>query len=141
MRRDKYYASELYLWVGYRTGRDNKGKSVKATMPAVNDDQACLAALESLWQLIRNVLPHYAKIVRLGVTLGKLSSATSRQTDMFMNDDPVRIKHENITKAVDALNWKYGKTIITQGHWKLPDGGNVGGKIVFTRIPAAEDFR
>jgi len=141
MRRDGHYASELYLWVGYRTGRDNKGKSVKATMPAVNDDHACLTALEILWCSVRAFLPSYARIVRLGVTLGKLSFATSRQTDMFMSDDPKRIKHENITKAVDALNWKYGKTIVTQGHWKLPDGGNVGGKIAFTRIPAAEDFR
>ena len=67
MRRDGYYASELYLWLGYRTGRDNRGKSFKSTMAAINDDQACLTALVELWKQAKDFLPSYAKIVRLGV--------------------------------------------------------------------------
>lgn len=59
---------------------------------------------------------------------------------MLLNDDPERRKWESITTAVDGINSRYGKTLVTLGKWKLPPGGNLGGKISFTRIPRAEDF-
>jgi len=45
-----------------------------------------------------------------------------------------------LTTAMDSLNSRYGKSLVTMGPWKLPPGGNLGGKISFTRIPRAEDF-
>ena len=36
--------------------------------------------------------------------------------------------------AIDGLNSRYGKSLVTMGPWKLPPGGNLGGKISFTRI-------
>ena len=41
---------------------------------------------------------------------------------------------------MDGLNKRYGKSLVTMGPWKLPPGGNLGGKISYTRIPRAEDF-
>lgn len=35
---------------------------------------------------------------------------------------------------------RYGKTVLSLGMWRPPAGGNVGGKISYTRIPTAEDF-
>ncbi len=46
----------------------------------------------------------------------------------------------NITTAVDGLNSRYVKTLVTLGKWKLPPGSNLGSKISFTRIPRAQDF-
>ena len=80
------------------------------------------------------------KIVRLGVTLGELTPSGSRQLDMLLNDDPERQKWESITRAVDGLNARYGKSLVTMGKWVMPPGGNLGGKISYTRIPHAEDF-
>ena len=38
------------------------------------------------------------------------------------------------------LNAKYSVTVVSMGEWKPPAGGNVGGKISYTRISFAEDF-
>jgi len=105
-----------------------------------SDDQACLKALDVLWTKARARVPRHFKIVRVGVTLGELTPANMRQLDMLIDDDPQRQKWETVTTAMDNLNARYGKSLVTMGPWKLPPGGNLGGKISFTRIPRAEDF-
>ena len=67
--------------------------------------------------------------------------SSARQTDMLLNDDGERKRWEAVTTATDALNARYGKTIVSVGSWNPPVGGHVGGKIAFTRIPSAEDFQ
>ena len=109
-------------------------------LPIVHDDYACLCALEKLWVLARAELPRRARIIRIGVTLLDLSTASERQLDMLLNDDRDRQKWEAITTAIDSLNMKYGGTVLTIGPWTPPPGGNAGGKISYTRIPSAEDF-
>jgi len=47
---------------------------------------------------------------------------------------------ERATAAIDALNRKYGRTLVSVGSWLPPPGGYAGGKISYTRIPRAEDF-
>ena len=42
--------------------------------------------------------------------------------------------------ALDTLNARYGKIVVSLGMWNPPKGGHVGGKISYTRIPTAEDF-
>jgi len=140
MRRDGYYASALYLSLAVRTGRKDARWGTTGDLPSVNDDQACLDGLEALWKQVHTQVPSYAKLVRVFVTFGKLSPSSERQLDMFVDDDPERVKWENVTKAVDGLNKRYGKSLVTLGAWKPPKGGHVGGKIAFTRIPSAEDF-
>jgi len=143
MRREGYYASSLYLWLSLRGSSYAKGEASWATkhrLRMANDDQACLSGLDIMWRRARQKLPANIKIVRVGVTLGDLNPSDSRQLDMLINDDPERQKWEDITKAIDGLNSRYGKSLVTFGYWKLPPGGNLGGKISYTRIPRAEDF-
>ena len=45
-----------------------------------------------------------------------------------------------LTAAVDALNGRYGRTLIGYGRGGDP-GGYVGAKIAYGRIPALKDFR
>jgi DNA polymerase-4 len=106
----------------------------------VNDDQAILSGLHSLWQRVNHDYPKGIEIFRVGVTLYDLSSANERQIDLLNNDDEVRRKWERANGAIDKLNAKYSGTIVSMGEWKPPAGGHVGGKISFTRIPSAEDF-
>jgi DNA polymerase-4 len=56
------------------------------------------------------------------------------------NDDADRRRWERVGAAIDALNTRYASTVVSIGPWQPPKGGNVGGKIAFTRIPSAEDF-
>ncbi|MEP6342082.1 MAG: type VI secretion protein ImpB [Maricaulaceae bacterium] len=141
MRREGFYASTAFLWLHLRfPNRKERGWGTRIKLHMANDDQACLKALKSLWRDARREVPSYVRIIRVHVTLGDLTRSDSRQLDMLLNDDPERQKWEAITTAMDGLNSRYGKSLVTMGLWKLPAGGNLGGKISFTRIPRAEDF-
>lgn len=136
VRRGGYYSGLLMLWLrGFEQGW---GDSL--TLPQVNDDQAVLSALTTLWDRTVAGIPPRTNIMRIGVTLGELTPASERQLDFLLADDPERKKWEAIGSAADRLNAKYGRTVVSIGPWEPPAGGNVGGKISYTRIPAGEDF-
>jgi DNA polymerase-4 len=136
MRRDGYYADKLSLWLDMRAGAWYGQRN----LPSVQDDQACLSGLTSLWEKARPEIPPRAEIIRIGVNLSDLSSANERQLDLFLNDDSARRKQEVLTRTVDGLNKKFGKRVVTLGAWAPPPGGYAGGKISYNRIPSAEDF-
>jgi len=136
MRRDGYYASILWLWLDIR----DSAWFGQLDLPCVQDDFACLSALNALWEKARKDIRRNAEIIRVGVTLGELSSANERQLDIFLNDDKQRRKCETITNIIDRLNSKFGKRVVTIGEWTPPPGGYAGGKIAYNRIPSAEDF-
>jgi len=136
MRREGFYAGRLWLWLSMKEDR----WFAQLPLPIVHDDMACLSGLRQLWRQARAELPANARIIRIGVTLLDLSLASQRQLDLLLNDDVERRKWERITHAVDHLNARYGRTIVSLGQWTPPPGGNAGGKISYTRIPRAEDF-
>lgn len=138
VRRGGYYCRAMFLWLD--VGGTAQGWSGQKAFPAANDDQALQAMFQSLWADFRKTWSARAKIFRIGVTLGNLTPSDSRQLDFLANDDADRQRWERITGAIDSLNAKYGRTVASLGVWNPPAGGNVGGKISFTRIPSAEDF-
>jgi len=136
LRRSKFYTRRLWLYLSLR----GPGWHGDLQLPIVRDDQAILAGLETLWGRAYADLPKRSRVFRIGVTLLDLAPANERQLDLFLSDDVFRQKQEALTDATDRLNAKYGKTIVSQGPWTPPPGGNAGGKISYTRIPKAEDF-
>lgn len=136
MRNAGYYASRLWVWC--QSFERSFGDQYR--LPIVSDDQACLAGLKVVWDGFHNIVPPRTRLVRIGVTLGELSFASQRQLDMLLDDDIDRRRQERLSKAVDHLNRKYSKSLVTLGPWKPPEGGHLGGKISYTRIPSAEDF-
>ena len=74
------------------------------------------------------------------VTLYNISKANQRQLDMLLMDDKRRQRWESASRAIDELNARYGRTVMSLGMWQPPIGGHVGGKISYTRIPSTEDF-
>lgn len=135
MRREGYYAGSLSLFLDVMH-RPSWG--AQTTLPSVRDDQAVLSGLQSLWA--RATLPKSARIMRVHVCLSELTYATARQTDLILNDDRERQRCEAVTAAIDTLNRRYGRTVVSVGPWMPPVGGYAGGKISYTRIPRAEDF-
>ncbi|WP_026789802.1 Y-family DNA polymerase [Pleomorphomonas oryzae] len=136
LRRENYYAGALWLWLALREGSWFR----QLTLPVVNDNQAILSALALLWRAFDDEHPERLAIFRVGVTLLDLSPATERQMDLLLADDDNRRRWEAASAAVDALNTKYSGTVVSLGTWKPPKGGNVGGKISYTRVPTSEDF-
>ena len=136
LRRAGFYCQSLMLWMQCYDG----GFADSISLPQVNDDQAILAGLKILWERAERRLNSRTKVLRVGVTLGELTPANHRQLDFLLNDDTERQRWERLGLAIDQLNIKYGKTVASIGFWQPPNGGNVGGKIAFTRIPSGEDF-
>lgn len=137
MRREGWNAGQLRLWLDLSSAG---AWSRSRWLPAVHDDQAVLAGLDHLWREALPALPRGVRIMRVGVTLFDLTRASARQLDMLVNDEVARRRWEKATEAVDALNSKYGRTLVSVGPWTPPPGGYAGGKISYTRIPSAEDF-
>ena len=140
MRKAGYYASRLHMWCNYREGYEDRAFGDATTLPVVQDDKACLDGLNVIWDRLCAFLSSRTKIVRIGFTLGDITRAGTRQLDFLINDDIERRKWERINHSIDHLNRKYSKSLVTLGEYKLPAGGNLGGKISYTRIPRAEDF-
>ena len=137
MRRDGWNAGRLWLWLEIM-GEDSVSAGI--WLPAVHDDHAILAALECAWADVRPRLSRRVRIMRLGVTLLELTPASERQLDIFLADDKARQRCESVTRAIDQLNRKHGRTLVSIGPWVPPPGGYAGGKISYTRIPRVEDF-
>lgn len=136
LRREGFYTSGFWLYMSIRDGSWSQSLS----LPVVNDDKAILTALETLWAKACHELSSRVTVFRVHVTLVDLSRADHRQLDMLLSDDSERRKWEAVTQAMDKLNSKYSQTIVSMGVWNPPKGGNVGGKISYTRIPSADDF-
>ena len=136
MRRAGYYCSGVILWLQLFEGSWSRMQA----LPQVQDDQALLAALAALWEEMGRTVHPRTRAMRVGVSLCDLSPATARQLDLLIDDDQDRQKWERIGAAIDTLNARFGRTVASLGDWSPPRGGNVGGKISFTRIPSAEDF-
>ena len=136
MRRDSYYARRLYLWLDIRGG----GWFGEHTLPSVHDDHACRTALKKIWARAQQQIARRPNIIRVGVTLLDLVPARNRQLDLLTDDDHDCQRWETLTHAIDGLNSRFGKRVVTLGDWTPPPGGFTGGKIAFTRIPSAEDF-
>ncbi|CAM4237661.1 Type VI secretion protein ImpB [Novosphingobium lubricantis] len=136
MRRAGFYCAGIWLWIRSY----DQGWSEQRQLAIVNDDCALLRGLSDLWSRLRARVPAATRIMRVGVTLFDLSPASQRQLDWLESDDADRQRWERVGEAIDALNTRYAATVVSIGPWQPPKGGNVGGKIAFTRIPSAEDF-
>ena len=64
--------------------------------------------------------------------------AYERQLDILLNDDVPRRKWENTTAAIDGLNKKYGRTLVSVGPWDSSPGSHAGGKISYALALATE---
>ena len=138
MRRDGYYPAELHMWAGYRVGyKDNRSYAGKIKLYHANDDCSAIQGLDKLWRQTKGTLNPSHKIVRIGVWFGGLVQKSDRQTDLFHTN--TNQKWEDLTKSIDTLNWRYGKTAVSIGPWDMKYGTHLGTKIAFTRIPRRED--
>ena len=103
-------------------------------------DRDCLKALDTLWAAAQRADPR-ARPMRAGMYLCDLDDPGVTQTDWLVEDNAEdRARRNTLQDAIDSINSRYAKSLVTQGVWTPPPGGYAGGKIAFTRIPYAEDF-
>ena len=104
-----------------------------------NDDRACLGALAVLWTQLAEELPN-ATLFRIAVSFDRFLPSSEAQSDLPFGEPDNRRSGAVLTATVDAINGRYGRTVISYGQCGDP-GGYAGAKIAYGRIPAWEDFR
>lgn len=124
LRTDGFYCRRLYLeikWVqnlGYHAD--------ECRFKETQDTHFLLTNLMRLWNESPDLKP-----LRIGIVLADLQPIARHQPDLF--DKP---KAPNLTRAMDALNARYGRDTIFYGVPKLA----MTSKISFTRVPKMEEF-
>ena len=106
---------------------------------AANDDRAGLEALTGLWAALVEARPQVT-LFRLTVAFDRFRPADAVQLTLPWHAPDDRARVVRLTAAVDALNRRYGRTLIGYGQCGEP-GGYVGAKIAYGRIPELEDFQ
>ena len=141
LRRDGWSANRLALWfVIGAPDRREYGWQESLWLPSISDDPTILKAFEALWLKFAPTHKRSAPILRVGVVLMDLGRANERQLDWLADDDVQTQQSNALTSAIDGLNRRYGRTVVSVGPWNPPEGSYAGGKIAFTRIPRSEDF-
>jgi DNA polymerase IV len=124
LRTDGFYCRRLYLeikWVqnlGYHAD--------ECRFKETQDTQFLLTHLMRLWDESPDFKP-----LRIGIVLADLQPVAHHQPDLFE-----RPKAPNLTRAIDALNSRYGRDTVFYGVPKLA----MTSKISFTRVPKLEEF-
>lgn len=136
LRRAKYLANTFGLWIALPEDRWHG----EWRLGDANDDHAGVRALNILWDNARRSLPRGSKVVQVHVAFYDLKPEGTRQLDLLEQDDAARRKWTALSKASDAINSRYGKTLVSLGPWAAAPGNYAGGKIAFSRIPDMEDF-
>ena len=140
LRREGWTAGRLGLAVERLGAPPWQGTAV---LDRVNDDRTCLAALGRLWASLA-ADGAGGGLYRVQVWLDRLAAADGLQGELFARDGPDREKARALSAAVDALNERYGRTVVGFGHCgdaSSAAAGYAGAKIAYGRIPDIEDFR
>ncbi|KAA5804574.1 type VI secretion protein ImpB [Alkalicaulis satelles] len=136
MRAEGYAAGRLDIWLSLKDRSWGDGLPLR---PAAHDDRTCLKRLDQLWRQAHDVLPARSRPVRVGVFLSDLWKG-ERQLDLFAREERDQARWETIAEAIDRLNQKYHRTVVSVGPLRPPPGQYAGGKIAYTRIPDFRDF-
>jgi DNA polymerase-4 len=109
-----------------------------AWIPAANDEPALMAAFDKAWTQALQGITDYAFIMSVNIAFGELTRIDSRQLDWIVDDERDRLKAEQVTGAMDALNRRYGTTMIAYGPWR--DSRRIGSSIAYANVPDPEVF-
>ena len=140
LRREGWTAQRLGLAVERLGAASWQGTEA---LDRVNDDRTCLAALGRLWAALAADGAGRG-LYRVQVWLDRLAAVQGRQGELFQRTGPAREKAQASSVAVDALNERYGRTVVGLGHCgdaASAAAGYAGAKIAYGRIPDLEDFR
>lgn len=138
LRREGYLASAVSVSFSTPEGRRWQGEHRGA--PA-RDDHTFLQTACALFDA--GIARHsITRLKKVSVMLHAISRAGETSADLFeqAGTRSTRQRWEKITDAVDALNARYQKGVVSHGPRYDPPGGYAGAKIAFGRVPELEDF-
>ncbi len=125
--------------------------SKKLPIQATQDPFTLLEYVDALWaEMIhyaeRNHDPFHGalKIKKVSVVFFNLITANMVTDDMFLSSAEtsraVSVKNESLTQALEILQNKYQKEVVSLGTPPKTSAGYVGTKIAFARVPDTKEF-
>ena len=140
LRRMEYVASHMALSIRTEMG---PRYYAEAACREANDSPTFLHLLEAMWEeLMRQ--SGGARIKKVSMSLNKLTPLGQRQRQLFdelpSEELEARARAERMSRALDALNHKYGRDTVVLGMMPKDGRSFSGTKIAFTRIPDREEF-
>lgn len=141
MRRAGYWAGAASLHLRFVAG---SGWSGETAVPPTQDSFTLLRAVDRLWEgVVRAHGPQAVK--QVGVVLSRLAREPDFAADLFCHmpfaEEKAHRRRISLSRALDHLNYRYGRDTIMVGPQPRIGVDYVGAKIAFTRIPAREEFR
>ena len=136
LRREGFLAQRLTLSVDCL---DAPCWTASTAIAQANDDLACLGALAVLWTELAAARPH-AVLFRITVSFDRFMPAGAVQIELPFGEPDHRQRMAGLSATVDAVNDRYGRTVVGYGQCGDP-GGYTGAKIAYGRIPDWEDFQ
>lgn len=140
LRREGYYAQRLTLSVRIENG---PRFAMEARFFRAQDTQSLLQVLDELWAQMASE-SRGARLKKVSVVLYGLIAQHDVEPELFDLlpdvDLKARAKAEQVSRALDALNHRFGRDTVSVG--MLPSEGRSfsGTKIAFTRIPDKQEF-
>lgn len=135
LRRLGYYAQDMDLSL-----RMDNGHRLKASCRFYRscDNIMLTQHFMEMWQgLTRKYNP--LRLIKVSVTLHNLIPAAQIQPNLFVPDKDMK-RYEQVSRAMDHLNAKYGRDTIVMGTLPHQSHSFSGTKIAFTRIPDQNEF-
>lgn len=140
LRREDHLARAMDLSVRLENGA---GYGFRVQFEPSCDNHRFLHALRSMWEdLQREVKPVGLK--KVSVTLHGLVAAQAQQPTLFTAMDagnpqrPARLA--TLSRAMDAVNAKYGRDTVVMGFLPRESTLFSGTKVAFSRVPQVEEF-
>ena len=137
LRRMGYHAQMMQLSL-----RIENGPRLQAQQQFFHacDNHRLQAVLQALWAALATDLQG-KRVKKVSVQLYGLVPEKAVQTDLFDSTDlPKPQQREALSRAMDALNARYGRDTVVMGFLPRLSHNFSGTKIAFTRIPDQEEF-
>ena len=138
LRTEGYVARRLSLSLS--TTQRQKWRGDICFSPA-RDDHTFLNAVGELFARgLQSIGP--VPLMKVSVMLHSIARVGELSEDMFEHHDArtLRARWERLTDAMDTLNTKHGRCLVSLGPRNEPPGGYAGAKIAFGRVPDLEEF-
>lgn len=138
LRREHYLASRVT--VAFSTTDNQRFHRDHHVFPARDDHTFLSTACRLFDDAI--TCSSIKRLKKVSIMLSGLSRANDVSADLFEQADAqsARLQWERTTDAIDSLNKRYQRTLVSLGPHREPPGGYAGAKIAFGRVPDADDF-
>lgn len=110
--------------------------SATARIPATDDSFPLIEALTPLWRRLRTEVEG-SRVRTIGVSLDDIRPAIGTQLGLF---EPRTAPTREIACAMDRINSRFGRNMVTLGPGAAGRLNAVGSRIAFGRIPEMRDF-